>query len=70
MLGFWGCQVHGQEPEKHKKIEPLSEQFLLFLAEMTVVDGDLIHPVDLEKKKQPEQTVKQVNEDGKENDDS
>jgi hypothetical protein len=30
-----------------KKIEPLSEAFLLFLAEMEEVDGDLIHPVDL-----------------------
>jgi len=30
------------------EIQPLSEEFLLFLAEMEEVDGQLIHPVDME----------------------
>ena len=30
-----------------KQIKPLSEEFLLFLAEMEDVDGELMHPVDV-----------------------
>ena len=33
-IGIWICQASAKEPEKEKKIQPLSEQFLLFLAEM------------------------------------
>lgn len=43
-----------------KKIEPLSEAFLLFLAEMEEVDGDLIHPVDLTKDNSKQQNKKQL----------
>ena len=58
-IGIWICQASAKEPEKEKKIQPLSEQFLLFLAEMENVEGELIHPVDL--------TVKQISDKAKVN---
>ncbi len=39
---------------KHKTVEPLDEMFLLFLAELEEVEGELLHPIDAEE------TVKDV----------
>lgn len=82
LIGIWSSVVQSQEPEKdkekNKKIAPLSEQFLLFLAEMEDVEGDLVHPVDwsqsTDAKKQTKLTikpeVKQEAKDGKAKDDN
>lgn len=82
LIGIWSSVLQGQEAEKdknkNKKINPLSEQFLLFLAEMEEVEGELIHPVDLkldaEQKKQTKPVtkpkVKQETKDGKAKDDN
>lgn len=72
-IGFWLCQVNAKEPEKEKKIQPLSEQFLLFLAEMEEVEGELVHPVDLTAKKLNDKTKlngKEKTKDGKQKDDN
>ena len=40
--------VNAAETDKNKKqLKPLSEEFLLFLADMEEVDGELMHPVDV-----------------------
>lgn len=50
------------ESQKIKKIEPLSEAFLMFLAEMEQVDGEFLHPVDIanviDKEKNKKQNTK------------
>ena len=56
-----------------KKLEPLSEAFLLFLAEMEDVDGELVHPIDLSKTNTKQlnnsnKTPEQTNKDGKKHD--
>lgn len=64
LISIWSSVVQGQEAEKdkekNKKITPLSEQFLLFLAEMEEVEGDLIHPVDWNQKPDEKKTTKPV----------
>lgn len=73
LIGLWACQGQAQEAEKEKKIKPLSEQFLLFLAEMESVEGELIHPVDLALTPPSESNnpkAKQENKDGKQKDDN
>lgn len=80
LISLWSSLLQGQEvdknKEKKKKIEPLSEQFLLFLAEMEDVEGDLIHPVDLNASDanvldaKAKTKVKQETKDGKAKDDN
>ena len=73
LIGLWVCQGQSHETEKEKKIKPLSEQFLLFLAEMESVEGELIHPVDLALTPPNETTnpkAKQEVKDGKQKDDN
>jgi len=44
----WFPAAAAEESEKARKsIKPLSEEFLLFLAEMEEVEGELMHPVDV-----------------------
>lgn len=72
-IGLWLCQANAKEPEKEKKIKPLSEQFLLFLAEMENVEGELVHPVDLTVKQTSEKikvSTKLETKDGKQKDDN
>lgn len=60
-----GNAVAEKKDKPDKKIEPLSEAFLLFLAEMEEVDGDLLHPVDLiedEKQQNKKQTLSKQSE--------
>lgn len=50
LLGLMSGQVEAKEQQsksKGKPLEPLSEEFLLFLAEMEEVEGELMHPVDV-----------------------
>lgn len=47
--------------ETKKPIIALSEELLLFLADMENIDGKLVHPVDLQAKPEREQVAK--NED-------
>lgn len=78
LISLWSSVLHGQEAdknkEKKKRITPLSEQFLLFLAEMEDVEGDLIHPVDLNVTNRDvlntKAKVKQETKDGKAKDDN
>lgn len=80
LISLWSSVLQSQEvdknKEKKKKIEPLSEQFLLFLAEMENVEGDLIHPVDLNTSDtnvldaKTKTKVKQETKDGKAKDDN
>jgi hypothetical protein len=63
LIGLYSASSIATEPKKNKKIEPLSESFLLFLAEMEPVDGDWVHPVDLtsgkvNKREDPTKSVK------------
>lgn len=58
-----------------EKLTPLSEEFLLFLAEMEDVNGDLVHPVDLTKnvtlldnKQNSKQSPDKINVQGKNKD--
>ncbi len=37
-----------EKAKKVKKVEALDESFLLFLAEIEEVDGELLHPVDIQ----------------------
>lgn len=60
LFGLYGAGAIGADSAKDKvkdklndkdnsqKIQPLSEQFLLFLAQMEDVEGELVHPVDLD----------------------
>ena len=64
LLGCYATSSVATEAKKNKKIEPLSEQFLLFLAEMEPVDGKWVHPVDLtsvtaNQQRDPKQSVTQ-----------
>ena len=43
------------------KIEALDESFLLFLAELEEIDGELIHPVDLKENKEKSKATKDEN---------
>ena len=80
LISLWSSVLQSQEvdknKEKKKKIEPLSEQFLLFLAEMENVEGDLIHPVGLNASDtnvldaKTKTKVKQETKDGKAKDDN
>jgi hypothetical protein len=45
----------------NKKIEALDESFLLFLAELENVDGELLHPVDIKEKKEKTKAIKDEN---------
>lgn len=55
-----GNAVAEKKDKPDKKIEPLSEAFLLFLAEMEEVDGDLLHPADLIEDDERQQNKKQT----------
>lgn len=37
-----------EQNKKTKKVEALDESFLLFLAEIEEVDGELMHPIDIQ----------------------
>ena len=47
-----------QIAKANKKIEALDESFLLFLAELEDVDGELLHPVDIKVKKEKKEKTK------------
>lgn len=71
VITLWLCQANAKVIEKEKKIKPLSEQFLLFLAEMETVEGELVHPVDLTLTPLNDKAeVQQETKDGKQKDDN
>jgi len=52
LVGILAPQAHAKDNDKvnsakKQKLAPLSEEFLLFLADMEDVEGELMHPVDV-----------------------
>ena len=67
LVGLMSAQAGAKEQDtktKGKTLKPLSEEFLLFLAEMEEVEGELMHPVDVAdsnlKKAETKQVVKRT----------
>lgn len=49
-----------QKEKEQEQVAALSEEFLLFLAEVEDVEGELVHPVDLAQNKPNETKVAQA----------